>query len=294
VYTAALASSCQAGFVRPRIIARILFALIAAVSVSRCHAAIPPALTLATTTSVGNSGLLDPLEKASGDEHGIELRSHLVGSGLAIEMLARGDVDVVISHAPALEAAALREHPGWSYRKIMFNDFVLVGPSDDPARIQTATGIEEAIKRIASSSARFLSRGDRSGTHEREEALWTLAGTRPVPDRLVVAGAGMGATLRIASETGSYTLTDRATFAQLAPNLRLKILFEGGVNLLNTYAVIVDPAGARARDAADFADWLSEGKGREVIQRYQVGGNVQAFNVWPLGRPRKHPGDLPY
>jgi tungstate transport system substrate-binding protein len=176
----------------------------------------------------------------------------------------------------------------------MFNDFVLVGPSDDPGRIKIATNVEDAMKRIASSSARFLSRGDQSGTHEREETLWKLAGSRPAGDRLVVAGAGMGATLRIASETGSYTLTDRATFAQLAPNLRLTILFEGGASLLNTYAVIVDPVGPRAREAAIFANWLSDGAGREVIQRYYVAGNVQAFNVWPAARPRHHSGDLPY
>jgi tungstate transport system substrate-binding protein len=258
-----------------------------------CRVAAPPPLTLATTTSVGNSGLLEPLSRAWRNERGAELRSHLAGSGLALGMLAKGEADVAISHAPALESAALPEHPRWRYRKIMFNDFVLVGPTEDPAHVRSAAGIEAAMQRIAGAPVRFLSRGDQSGTHERENALWTLAGIRPAADRLVIAGAGMGATLRIASETGAYTLTDRATFAQLESTLRLVIVCEGGEALLNTYAVIVDPEGPLADEANAFADWLSEGNGREVIERYTVGAAVQAFNVWPRGRKRDQPRDLP-
>ena len=170
----------------------------------------PPAepLVLATTTSVGNSGLLETLLPAFERHHGPAVRSHLVGSGLALKMLESGDVDVVISHAPAAEAAALSSHPAWRYQKVMFNDFVLVGPPADPAGVRQAVDTPDAMRRIARSTARFLSRGDQSGTHEREEALWQSAGARPGEGQLVVAGAAMGATLRIASETESYSLSD--------------------------------------------------------------------------------------
>src|SRR5207237_3019277 len=272
---------------------RVTSGLLIAVVCLSCHVAAPPALTLATTTSVGNSGLLDQLAPAFHQYYGIEIHSHLVGSGLALKILAKREVDVVISHAPALEAVALRERPDWRYRKIMFNDFVLVGPSDDPAKVKSASGVVDAMRRIASSPVKFLSRGDQSGTHEREEALWKFAEKRPPSDRLVVAGAGMGATLRIASEVGAYVLTDRATFSQLASSLRLVIVFEGGVSLLNTYAVIVDPSGPLGTSAVAFADWLSDGDGRGVIERYRVGTDVQAFNPWPRERQSQRPEDLP-
>ena len=199
-------------------------------------------LVLATTTSLGNSGLLDALLPSFQREHGLQIRSHLVGSGLALRMLEKGYADVAISHAPTAEALMLRTHPQWRYRKIMFNEFVIVGPPEDPARAKSTSNAATAMRRIADSSARFLSRGDRSGTHEREQQLWRLAGARPGPDRLIVAGAGMGATLRIASETGAYTLTDRATFAHFADTLRVVIVSQDRAMLLNTYAVVTDPS----------------------------------------------------
>lgn len=234
-------------------------------------------------------GLLTPYRESTQ----MEVRSQLVGSGLALKMLADRHADVVISHAPAAEGAALAEHPGWDYRKIMFNDFVLAGPPPDPARVADASHLIDAMRRIAGSGARFLSRGDSSGTHEREQQLWARAGLTPPKDRLVVAGAGMGSTLRAASETGAYTLTDRATFNQLRDSLKLKVLFEGGPLLLNPYAVVFDPAGPRGKDAGAFAHWLSDGGGRKRIQTYRIGG-AQAFRIWPEGKPRSKPEDTPY
>lgn len=249
-------------------------------------------VVLATTTSVGNSGLLDALLPAFQQQRQLQVHSHLVGSGLALRMLERGDADIVISHAPAAEASALGAHPNWRYRKIMVNDFVIVGPRDDPAHLKGASDAAIAMRRIAGSGARFLSRGDQSGTLEREEALWRLAAARPGPDRLIVAGAGMGATLRVASETGAYTLTDRATFTQHAGTLQLIMVFDGGPLLLNTYAVIIDPSGPRAPDAQVFFDWLSDGAGRNVIQGFRIRG-VQAFRSWPEGQPGEDPHALP-
>jgi len=252
------------------------------------------ALTLATTTSVGNSGLLDELLVPYGLSGGIHVRPLLVGSGLALKMLADGHADLVISHSPLAEASALREHPTWDYRKLMFNDFVLVGPGDDPANVADGANLIDALRRIAASPSRFISRGDQSGTHEREQQLWARAGVTPPSGRLVTAGAGMGSTLRVASETAAYTLTDRATYSQLAPGLKLVVLFEGGPLLLNTYAAVFDPNGPRATDAAALAQWLSDGAGRQRIERYRIAGNVQAFRAWPEGRQRGHPGDGPF
>lgn len=249
-------------------------------------------VVLATTTSVGNSGLLDVILETFEQHHGRTVRAHLVGSGLALSMLARGDADLVFSHAPEAEASALRDHPGWDYRKIMFNEFVLVGPPSDPARVKGAPTATEAMRRIAMSSSTFVSRGDRSGTHEREERLWTEAEARPPSGRLVAAGTGMGSTLRVASETGAYTLTDSATFAQHASTVNLVTVFEGGPDLVNTYAVIVGD-GAHAAKAREFADWLSDGAGRDVIGGHRIKGGTPAFFVWPSGRPRGSPHDLP-
>ncbi len=274
----------------------LLFLLAAALTASGsgCKPSQPVStLTLATTTSVGNSGLLDGLLAPYRQATGIDVRAHLVGSGRALAMLADRHADVVISHAPSAETAALARHPRWDYRKIMFNDFVLAGPPDDPAGIAGSTDAVQAMQRIAASSARFISRGDGSGTHEREQQLWTRAGRAPSKEALIVAGAGMGTTLRAASESGAYTLTDRATFAQLRGTLELKLLYEGGPLLLNTYAVVFDPDGPRRQEAEAIARWLSDGGGRQRIENYQIGG-TPAFRVWPHGRPRSNPSDLPF
>lgn len=237
-------------------------------------------LVLATTTSVANSGLLDPLLAAFRADHGIIVRTHLVGSGLALRMLAQGDADIAITHAPDTEAGYLRDHPDWRRRQIMFNDFVLVGPPSDPAKAR-GVAIDEAMRRIAQADVRFISRGDNSGTHERENQLWAMAQATPPPPRLVAAGAGMGSTLRVASETASYTLTDRATYLQIATDLQLQILVEGGPLLRNVYSVIMPPAGPRAADAQTLFEWLSRGRGRAVIDAYRI-GEVQAFTTMPL------------
>jgi tungstate transport system substrate-binding protein len=238
------------------------------------------ALVLATTTSVANSELLDVLIAAFTERTGLRIRTHLVGSGLALRMLEKGDADAAITHAPAAEAAWLRRHPHWRYRKFMFNDFVIVGPRDDPASAGRAGSAAEAMRRIAQANVRFISRGDGSGTHEREQQLWDQAGARPPRERLVGAGSGMGTTLRVASDTAAYTLTDRATLAQLAPSLQLAIVFEGGADLLNTYAVTVDPSRDAAGNAGRFFDWLVGNEGRAVIESFTING-MAAFSAWP-------------
>lgn len=271
-----------------RPLARLAVALsLGAITVCSHRPASEP-VTLATTTSVGNSGLLEALLPAFRSDTGLEVRAHLVGSGRALAMLAVGQADVVLSHAPDAENAALAQHPGWSYRKLMFNDFVIVGPKNDPAAVAAASDVADAFRRIARSQAVFISRGDGSGTHERETQLWKRAGGAPKQPRLVVAGQGMGTTLRIADQMNAYTLSDRATFAQNASTLSARIVFEGGPQLLNTYAAVHDndPHGR------EFADWLARGRGRDLIAAYRI-GNAPAFTVWPSDRPHGRPDDQP-
>jgi tungstate transport system substrate-binding protein len=273
---------------RRPVLLRYLLLLVAPLAVA-CSAAPQPALVLATTTSVVNSGLLDVLAAEYRRDRRVILRAHPVGSGRALAMLADSAADVVISHAPEAEAQALAQHPGWAYAKLMFNDFVVVGPSTDPAHVKTAVTAEDAFRRIAASGARFISRGDSSGTHERERLLWRIAGAAPAPKNVVIAGQSMAATLRIADQTMAYTLTDRATFAQNASSVALRVLFEGGPRLLNTYSVIYD---ARTANARQLAEWLITGRGRDVIGGYRIGG-VPVFTAWPRGRRGDDPAALP-
>ena len=265
---------------------RLRVALVAALAAgSGCDRA-PAPVTLATTTSVANSGLLDAVLP----QYGGKVQPLLVGSGRAVDMLASGQADVIISHAPEREAAALQQHPGWTYRKILYNDFVIVGPRDDPAGVRGSTSAVEAMARIARSSSVFLSRGDESGTHERERQLWSAAQAHPHASRHVVAGAGMGQTLRVASSTGAYTLTDRGTLEMIGSSLDLTVVFDGDPRLLNTYAVIADKQ--RAAGVA-FAEWIAGAAGRRTIEGALSGGQVRGFSVWPVGSPAEDPLALP-
>jgi tungstate transport system substrate-binding protein len=183
----------------------------------------------------------------------------------------------------------LATQPAWRYRKLMFNTFVLVGPAPDPAGIRTATTAADAMRRIAASGARFVSRGDESGTHERERALWQRAGRTPDTSRVLVSGAGMATTLRQAAEASAYTLSDKPTFLRMSNGIQLTLLFEGDPELMNTYAVVVGaPATPGHRIAVDWMAWLLGGRGRDVIVSYTVGGR-RAFETWPPGVPSNDP-----
>ena len=245
-----------------------------------------PALDVATTTSVQNSGLLEELLPHFTDAI---VRVHAAGSGRSLEMLADGIVDLVISHAPETETRYLADHPGWLYRKLAFNRFVIVGPRADPAGIRQAGDALEAFRRIAGAPVTFVSRGDSSGTHERELMLWKAAGVMPPPERLLVSGRSMAVALRHAQERQGYTLSDEATFWQLERQLDLVVLFDGDARLLNTYAV-VHPADTQA--AERFASWLTRGAGRQRIDTYRVQGRV-AFTMWPSGCPDDAPALQP-
>ncbi len=245
-------------------------------------------IDLATTTSVQNSGLLNHLlpmfEKASG----ITVRVHAAGSGRALQMLADGIVDAVISHAPEAEQRLLPRHRDWSYRKIAHNWFVLAGPAADPARVSEAADAVSAFQRIADSGEVFVSRGDESGTHERERQLWAAAGRQPPAEKLIVSGRGMAQALRHASEARGYVLTDAPTLWQLAQAVELDILFEHDAKLLNTYAVAHRPEAG----AAAFAAWLVSSAGLKAIGSFRINGR-QAFEPWSTGCPASQPADVP-
>ena len=245
-----------------------------------------PALDIATTTSVQNSGLLDALLPSFS---AAAVRVHAAGSGRSLEMLANGTAALVISHAPVAEADYLAKHPDWRYRKLAYNRFVVVGPASDPAQVSSAPDAATAFRRIADASVVFVSRGDQSGTHEREQLLWKLAAATPPADRLLISGAGMAQALRHTDEKNGYTLSDEATFWQLQRSLSLAQLFDRDPRLLNTYAVIYPSGNA---PAARFAKWLTQGGGRDRMAAYRIHGRL-AFSVWPPNCPAEEPGALP-
>jgi len=275
-----------------RYVARALVVLLGA-GMSACVST-PNVVRVATTTSVDNSGLLAAILPAYERQARVTVEVLAVGSGQALNLLKRGDVTVGLTHDPAAEASALAAGIITNYRKIMFNDFIIVGPPDDPAGVAHASDGADAFLRIAARGALFVSRGDGSGTFSREQDLWTLAKQRPAADHVLETGQGMGGTLRVAGERSAYTLTDRATFEQLRSGLGLASLFEGGSNLLNTYAIFVraGATGAEGEAATALADWFADAEGRQLVAGFVANGHA-VFTVWPAGTSRSQPTDLP-
>jgi tungstate transport system substrate-binding protein len=234
----------------------------------------PLPLVLATTTSTQDTGLLDALLPAFEKQTNIRVKVIAVGSGEALAMGRRGDADVLLVHSKVAEEEFMAEGHGFARFDVMHNDFVLMGPAADPARVRGVAAIE-AFRRIAAAAALFVSRGDRSGTHVKEQGLWKQAGVEPQGQAWYVsAGQGMGETARIASEKQAYALIDRGTWLALSPGLDLPVLCEGGEDLLNRYRVIVlDPAKhpqAHVREAWTFAKWLVSPKTQKRIGEFGV------------------------
>ena len=243
---------------------------------------------MATTTSVQNSGLLAHLLPRFERESGSSVRVHAAGSGRALQMLADGAVDLVISHAPEAERRMLAGHADWSYRKIAHSRFAVAGPHSDAAQVRGAVDAGNAFQRIADAGETFVSRGDESGTHERERALWKAAGRQPAPPQLIVSGAGMGQALRHADAARAYVLTDVPTFRQLSGGLDLQLLFEKDARLLNSYAVIT----GTAENAHALASWLTGPDGRAAIASFRIAGGP-AFEPWPAGCAGTRPEHSP-
>jgi tungstate transport system substrate-binding protein len=207
------------------------------------EAAESKSVILATTTSMQDTGLLEELVPLFEQKSGYTVKVISVGTGQALALAAKGDADVALVHAPSLEKKYVGEGKLLNRRLVMYNDFVLIGPKEDPAKIRSAKTAREAMQRIAQSQSRFVSRGDNSGTHSLEKTLWSEAQIVSQGAWYIEAGQGMATTLGIANERNAYTITDRGTYLALKKRLALPILVEGDRALLNIYSVMeINPA----------------------------------------------------
>lgn len=239
-------------------------------------------ITVASTTSTENSGLFGHILPIFKEKSGIEVRVIAQGTGQALETARRGDADVVFVHAKAQEEKFVTE--GWGVQRfdVMYNDFVLVGPSDDPAKTKAAENAADAFKAVAASGVKFASRGDDSGTHVAEKKLWEAAGITPEgQDWYLSTGSGMGATLNTAAQVPAYALTDRGTWLSFENRGPLEITFEGDDVLFNPYGVILvnkdKHAHVKSAEGQAFIDWLISEEGQAAINGYQVNGQQLFF-----------------
>ena len=276
----------------------LLFAatLIAAVSApprSAAQGARPPVI-LSTTTSTQDSGLLDVLVPMFERQAGCTVKTISVGTGQALALAARGEADVVLVHAPALERKYVADGKLRNRRLVMYNDFVIIGPESDPAKIKGMTSAAQAMKAIAQSGSRFVSRGDNSGTHILEKSLWKLASVEPAAPWYIEAGQGMGATLGVADDRNAYTLTDRGTFLAFQKRLRLAILVRGDRSLLNIYSVMeVNPANGPKVNMAGgkaFAEFMLTLETQNVIKTFGVDKYGEPLFVPIAGTPEDQVG----
>jgi tungstate transport system substrate-binding protein len=228
-----------------------------------------PELILATTTSTQDSGLLDVLIPAFEKKTGYKVKTVAVGTGAALTMGEKGNADVMLVHAFASEKKLVDNKTAINYQLVMHNDFILVGPAADPAKVKETKNATDALKAIVASSSIFVSRGDDSGTDKMEKALWTKAKVKPTSTKYQSTGQGMGATLTIASDKEAYTLTDRATYLANKKNLKLDILLQGGTALLNIYHVMqVNPEKfpkVNAEGAKAFVDFMVNADTQKLI-----------------------------
>jgi tungstate transport system substrate-binding protein len=233
-------------------------------------------LIVATTTSLNDSGLLEEvvLPAYAEIDPGVTVKVIAVGSGEAIAMGAQGEVDALLVHSPDDEAQFMADGHGTLRLPFAYNYFVIVGPADDPAGVNSAASAEGSFAAIAEAGATFASRGDESGTHRKELKIWEAAGVEPAGDWYLVTGQGMGETLRIASEKQAYTLTDLGTFLSQEESLDLEPLFTESDDLKNVYDVIVvdqnEFATVNAAAAEMLAQWLVSAEGQEAIGSFGV------------------------
>jgi tungstate transport system substrate-binding protein len=236
-------------------------------------------ITLATTTSTENSGLLAVLLPPFEAKTGIRVDVVAVGTGAAIRLGQNGDADIILVHAPAAEAAFVEAGYGVNRRAVMHNDFVILGPSSDPAGVSGARSATEAYRRLSAATSRsvsFVSRGDDSGTHKKERAIWAAAAIEPSGGWYKEVGQGMGAVLTLASEMGGYTLADRGTFLAMRSKIALVVHLEGDPVLFNPYSIIaVNPAvhaHSRYEDAMRLIAWVTSQEGQAIIGGFRLQG----------------------
>ena len=256
-----------------------------AVLLSACCAS-PPAsaqevIRLSTTTSTETSGLLKVLLPAFEAKTGYKVHVIAVGTGKALELARNGDVDVTLVHARKLEDRFVDEGWGIDRENVMYNDFLVVGPKEDPARLKGTKDVIAAFKRIAATNAKFISRGDNSGTDVMEKAYWQQAGAKPAGASYVSAGLGMGEVLNMAAEMRAYTLTDRATYGAYQARTGLAIIVEGDKRMFNPYGIIaVNPARhpkVNYKGAKALIDWIVSPEGQGRIAAFKPAGEQLFF-----------------
>jgi len=237
-------------------------------------------ITLASTTSTQNSGLYDYLLPIFFAETGIEVRVVAVGTGQAIKIAKNGDADVLLVHHRPSEDAFVEFGYGIERRDVMYNDFVIIGPQSDPARVSSQTKARDGLTEIADNTALFISRGDESGTHKREKELWALSGIFPQGDWYREIGAGMGAALNMAASVDAYTLSDRGTWISFGNKGNLALLLSGDDALFNPYGIIlVNPAlhpHVKIKMARRFSNWIVSDAAQNAIGAFTQ-HNMQLF-----------------
>lgn len=243
-------------------------------------------LTLTTTTSTYDTGLLDELNLAFRDRYGVEVEAVAQGTGAALETGRRGDADVVLVHARSLEDEFISEGYGVNRRDLMVNDFVVVGPEDDPAGIDGAEDVTDAFRSVAEAESAFVSRGDNSGTHAKERTIWDATGIEPSGEWYREAGSGMGEVLNQANQSGAYTVADRGSYvtqrSRLQIGVRVEGPIEGGPELLaNPYGIVAVNPGVHENINYDlsmaYIGFLTSSEGQRIIQEYTVEGKQLFF-----------------
>ena len=263
-----------------RILARAAI-VIAALFPAVTSAAEAAVLRLATTTSTDNSGLLKVILPKFEAASGLKMHVISVGTGKAMKLGENGDVDVLLVHSRPDEDRFIAAGFGVERRDVMYNDFILVGPAGDPARVRGTRDVIAAFRKIVDARTTFVSRGDDSGTDKMEKAYWTTVGSRPSGAQYLSAGQGMGEVLTMAANIRGYTLSDRATYSAYRTRVDLEILVEGDPRMFNPYGVIaVNPArypDVNFKGAMRFIEWITGPEGRRSIADFRVNGEQLFF-----------------
>ena len=243
-----------------------------------CGESEPKAIKLATTTSTVNSGLLDVLVPAFRAKTGIDVQVIPMGTGKALRTARDGNCDVVLVHAPQAEEQFVNQGWGVERRQIMYNDFVILGPANDPAKVRGLESGVEAVKRIGATKSVFVSRGDNSGTHRKELELWEAVGLEPSGSWYREVGKGMGQTLIVANEMRAYVLADRGSFIKFRKKIGLVVLVAGDKMLYNPYGLMaVNPKKypqVKYAQAMKFIEFLSSPEGQKLIGDYRLEGEI--------------------
>ena len=237
-------------------------------------------LVMASTTSTEQSGLFGHLLPAFKAASGLDVKVVALGTGQALDMGRRGDADVLFVHDPVAEEKLVADGFGLQRWPVMYNDFVLIGPSNDPAQVR-GKDIAQALQKVAQSQAAFVSRGDKSGTHAAELRYWAMAGTSHMGAGYKACGCGMGPALNMAASMGAYVLADRGTWLSFKNRADLAVLVQGDERLFNPYGVIaVNPAKhphVKVKEAQRFIDWVTSPAGQAHIAAYKIGGEQLFF-----------------